>query len=318
MSSDAGVPVDSSPVKSSTDAAGAPTVDAEWTTRVQAGVTFVSLVVENRTPVARTVRVNNELDGPVLPPRTAGVPEAGWDEGGYRGRVEAADTVAVGYACPVRADGAPVAVVDEGPAGEDDGPAATPEAAVRTLGRPGPPRDAVPRRAVVRSDDAPGDGGADEGGDDVRAGESPVARCVEDASGASADATGRSREPEPDTAGREVDTDGGDEAADGSDGGDEAADVSTTSPGEDLPPAVGQWLADVEGRVERGERLTGASVAEATAVLSETGGLDTAAQLPETLAADARALRALARRATVLAARAESVGVPVESLRRLA
>ncbi len=308
MSSDAGALVDSPPVEPSTDAAAGPTVDAEWTTRVLEGVTFVSLVVENRTPVARTVRVDNELDGPVLPPRTAGVPEAGWDEGGYRGRVEAADTVAVGYACPARADGAPVAVVDEGPAGEDDGPAASPEAVVRKLGRPGPPRDAVPRRAVVRPDGDSGGGGADEGGGDQRAVESQGVRCVEDASGASADATGRPWEPEPDTADCEVDTDDSGAATGGAD----------ASPGGDLPRAVRQWLADVEGRVEQGERLTGASVAEAAAVLSETGGLDPAAELPETLAADARALRALARRASVLAARAESASVPVESLRRLA
>jgi hypothetical protein len=85
----------------------------------------------------------------------------------------------------------------------------------------------------------------------------------------------------------------------------------------DLPDDVASWIATVEGRVEHGERLTGASVVEAAAVVDDRGGVGAVASLSDRLAADERALRALAERVDELADRAAAADVPVEALRRL-
>ncbi|MFB6161436.1 MAG: hypothetical protein ABEJ61_09715 [Haloferacaceae archaeon] len=95
------------------------------------------------------------------------------------------------------------------------------------------------------------------------------------------------------------------------DGTDERAEPA------DLPDGVASWLADLERRVERGERLTGASVVEAAAVVEDCGGVDAVATLADGLAADERALRALADRVDDLADRAAATEVPVEALRSL-
>lgn len=106
----------------------------------------------------------------------------------------------------------------------------------------------------------------------------------------------------------------------GDDGTEEVRDAGSGSwegegdgeEGEDaaVPPSVDAWLADVERRIEHGERLTDASVVEAAAVIDERGGLDGVEALPDRLAADGAALRALAERAT-------ATDVPLGALRRL-
>ncbi|WP_115863249.1 DUF7857 domain-containing protein [Halorussus litoreus] len=132
-------------------------VNLDWRVESRAGVSLVTLVVENPTPTPRRVRVANRLDGPIRPPRREGVPEAGWDDGGFEGVVAAGATRALGYACPAPPAEPPAELVWTERAGEteragktedrDGGPVAseaTPEGVVRALGTARPPADAVP------------------------------------------------------------------------------------------------------------------------------------------------------------------------------
>jgi hypothetical protein len=83
-----------------------------------------------------------------------------------------------------------------------------------------------------------------------------------------------------------------------------------------VPPAVESWLTAVEERIDRGERLTAASVETATAALDADG--ESVAELAARLDDDAAALETIAARATALADRAAATDVPVDDLRRLA
>jgi hypothetical protein len=137
------------------------------------GVALVELVVRNPTATARRFRVGDRLDGPLWPPRSRGVPEAGWDDGGFEGVVPAEDRRALGYASPTGADntvesfepdelpaeivwteraGATEAGRDSDTFTADDSGAfatdATPEGVVRSLGDYRPPADAVPTPRV--------------------------------------------------------------------------------------------------------------------------------------------------------------------------
>lgn len=256
------------------------TLTQEWTLERFGDVTLVELRLHNDGPVDRRVRVRNRLAGPVLPPRSDGVPDAGWDEEGYTGVVPAGATRALGYAAPTDDPVEPPATVDdEGRAA--DGRASSPtDDAVRLLGAPGPPRDAVPaaRPASVdeRCDSAGGSGDAPE-------------------------ATDSSTTPVDGTScpGLSPERNSG-EAVDDSGFADEAA------------------FEAAERRIERAEQFAGASVVEAAAAIESLGGVAAAERLSDALDDDATALRSLADRAQRAADRAEAVEVPVESLRWLA
>lgn len=122
------------------------------------GVTLVTVRLSGEG-VARRVRVEQRLDGPVWPPRCEGRPEAGWDETGYEGVVPADGRLVLGYATPAPPDEDPVAV-EEG-AVVRDGAAETdaggPTDILQRLGDPSPPREAVPLPPTAyeadRSDD---------------------------------------------------------------------------------------------------------------------------------------------------------------------
>ncbi|MFC6990002.1 hypothetical protein ACFQJD_17210 [Haloplanus sp. GCM10025708] len=246
------------------------------------------------------------------------------------GVVAADDRVSLGYACPASVERPPVSVTDEGRVDDpDDG--TTAESAIRELGDPSPPADAVPLPTV-------GDGGddADEGRDD--AGETSC--DVDDEStlptpdsGGAGDAEPTGAEPSPSsaTASRSAAPDDA-ETTRPADGTAEPTVAERVTPpvdfpsanrlpdgtDEELPESVATWLEAVERRVEYGEGLTDASVVEAADVLESAGGLDAVTSLPETLTADADALRAVATAAERLADRAEETDVPVDALRRLA
>ncbi|WP_433629075.1 hypothetical protein [Halomicrococcus sp. NG-SE-24] len=142
-------------------------VTLRWSTDARTGVhgtvTLVELVVENPAETATRIRVGNRLDGPVWPPRREGVPESGWDDGGFESVVAADSSRSLGYASPAAPEDPPVEVVWTERAGTptDDsgsGPAggagldaaavavdaeATVAGAIRSLGDPRPPADAV-------------------------------------------------------------------------------------------------------------------------------------------------------------------------------
>ena len=118
-------------------------------------VTLVTLSLSSPDPAY--VRVENCLDGPVWPPRTQGVPAAGWDDDGFSGSVDG--HLALGYACPATPDDGdrPAEVVDERlPTEGNDSPTA--RSLVRDLGDASPPPAAVSPptdAAATRSDAEP-------------------------------------------------------------------------------------------------------------------------------------------------------------------
>jgi hypothetical protein len=255
------------------------------------GVTLVRVELHSDVSVALAVRIINELDGPVLPPRREGVPAAGWDRDGFHGVIPAEGQLGVGYACPTpnheqrdgdaSEDPAAVSVELLGPADSEECDSDRVAAAVRSLGRAGPPADAVPTTA--------GDGRG-RGAELVTAAggivekversgtESDALQTADDASNANHDVLRNDVLRRP-----------------GDGEGDEDPD---------LPPAIDRWLAEVETRVEHAEGLTDASASGAAATLEAGGGLDALADLPESLAWDLDALRAVADRIDDLQARA--------------
>lgn len=316
-------------------------LDAEWSVEEVADVTLVEVTVHNPTAVDRRVRVDDRLDGPTLPPRTDGVPERGWDADGYEGVVPAGDRLRLGYAAPAAPVEPPVSVTDGGRA-EDDGDARETAAdateAVRLLGDASPPADALPSLAAADGtrggDDATGRAAGSE--DDGRV-DGPDGAVSSAESGESTGDDGTAADDAPSHRSRDDDGTPGDgtrsagerkEGRDGTDGGGAAdasdrpgaASADPTGPepaSEGLPAAVVDWFADVERRVDHAERLTDASVVEAAAVLDERGGLSGVEALPERVADDEAALRAVAERATALADRAAAADVPLPALRRL-
>lgn len=255
------------------------------------GVTLVTVRLR-ALDVPTRVTVRNCLDGPVWPPRSEGVPEAGWTETGFTG-VLAPGSHALGYATPARPDGQPaeladaVAVPDADPVGErSDRPADV----VRELGDPTPPADAVPAAAPITSpssDDTP-----------------PNSTLSPDESGPPPTADGDRCQPSPSS---------------GSTGG---SGVSTdhAPPGDDhtsLPPSVGPWLAEMERRADTAEALAAAeTLPEATRAVRGAGGLAETRALAD--AEDEAQLRLVARRARRLADRHAGTTIPVETLSTLA
>jgi hypothetical protein len=110
------------------------------------GVTLVHLHLRNDELGPRRVRVADRLGGPVWFPRRRGVPEAGWDEGGFEGVLAAGATRALGYATPAEPADPPATVAwTERAAGAETkaGETTDPAAVVRRFGDPRPPRDAL-------------------------------------------------------------------------------------------------------------------------------------------------------------------------------
>jgi hypothetical protein len=121
-------------------------VRASWTASAADGVVLVGVRLRNPTPVVRAVRVESRLDGSVMPPRSSGVPERGWDDDGFSGVVEPGTGRALGFAVAAPLERPPVEVVDRGRADDAaaEADATTPAEVCRTLGSPRPPRDAIP------------------------------------------------------------------------------------------------------------------------------------------------------------------------------
>ncbi|MFW5935376.1 MAG: hypothetical protein ACOCQL_05955 [Halolamina sp.] len=128
-------------------------MELDWSQEAAGPVTLVHARLRNERATDRRVRLRNRLDGPVLPPRRHGVPEAGWDREGTTAVVPAGERVAVGYACPAPAADPPVVVV-EVTATEGDAEEESPETAVRELGDHRPPRAVL---GSSRSEPAPDD-----------------------------------------------------------------------------------------------------------------------------------------------------------------
>lgn len=116
-------------------------MELSWTTVECGETTLVALRVANDGP-RRRVRVRNRLDGPVWYPRRAGQPAAGWSKDGFEGAVPTGGRP-LGYACPAPPEEPPAELLVVGP---PESSAPTAADALRRLGDPRPPRDAVPGR----------------------------------------------------------------------------------------------------------------------------------------------------------------------------
>ncbi|AEN07046.1 hypothetical protein [Halolamina sp.] len=117
-------------------------MELDWTTRRASGVTLVAIRLQNERAADRTVRLENQLDGPVLPPRRQGEPEQGWDREGVTKRIPAGDEAALGYACPADATDPPVVVESVEAAGEPANDELVAQA-IRQLGDARPPRSVL-------------------------------------------------------------------------------------------------------------------------------------------------------------------------------
>lgn len=254
----------------------------DWHTTSADGVTFVELLVESET--TETVRVENCLDGPVWPPRRQGVPATGWSDDGFEGTVGPTNRLVVGYASPADPADPPARLVHT-ESEADDSSYPTPASVVRALGDPTPPREAVPR--PDESDLAAESAGNRQAGEfaDRRIADVPASQ----------------------TEGQNAQADPVEEQ------------TTTRSPDTEFPPAVTSHLGAVQERVEMGEQLSRPTTpSQANAALDAVGGPEDGARLQQQLAADRDVLRRLADQCETLAARIESVDVPVELLARVA
>jgi hypothetical protein len=101
----------------------------------------VAVRVEHDGEQCQRVRLANECAGPVWPPREDGLPEPGWDDGGWEGVLDPGERKPLGYATPGEPTDPPVTVAWTERAAE--GPPDASEA-VAQCGDPRPPRDAIP------------------------------------------------------------------------------------------------------------------------------------------------------------------------------
>lgn len=253
------------------------------------GVTLVTAQVTN-SGRRRRVRLEHDADGAVWPPRTEGVPAAGWDGTTFECVLATDERRALGYATPAAVED-PLTVaatepVDAEPTESTTSPDCvpavddSPAGVIRALGSPVPPRDAVPDA------DPPAT--------------APTARAGAPAEPVDADAT------TTDATGTDITAV---EAAD--------ADADPATEAADAP--VEEWFTAIERRLAAAEDLSGdTTVRAATPAVREFGGVAGVRDASATLDAEADRLRAVAERATALADRAEAVTLPVEALERLA
>lgn len=274
-------------------------ITTEANARSDDGVTLVTVRLTG-DGVARRVRVNNRLDGPVWPPRREGRPAAGWDDSGYEGVVPAEGTLSLGYATPAPAEETPVAVEslgvvrDEGSAADD-----TPADVVQRLGDPAPPREAVPLPETARRKVD-----AEESTDDVASMPTDDSRDEHEATDAGHAAHSA--------------TAPADDASDAP--GDAPTDVSAVDRDGAARPTdpVAAWLDRVEQRVTTVERLDDADTVPAMADgLSAAGGLDASQRTVRATAADRRRLLAVADRAQRLADRIADTDPDLTRMERL-
>ncbi|GAA0532043.1 hypothetical protein ABNG02_01195 [Halorubrum ejinorense] len=260
-------------------------MELDWSVDREGDASLVGVRVRNDEAVPRRVRIESRLDGAVLPPRRGGVPEAGWDAGGVTAVIDPGERETFGFATLADPVEPPVEIAGVAPAtpGAADGQAARQgeTASVQTA-----VRDLAdhrpPRRAVAGAEavdhDERGSDGADPGRDE---------------------GDGERAEPV-------------------GEGGSDPVATTEERPNAAIPAEIEAWFAAVEARIEQAERLTGADLATATAVVEEAGGLDAIEGLDERVAADAERLKAVRDRAAALAERADESEVPTEALEALA
>ena len=117
------------------------------------GATLVAVVIDNPQDRPVRVRIENDLPGPVWPPRRRGCPEPGWDEGGYEGVLDSGERLGLGYAVPATGNSPVAHVASAEPVPDAEGPDEAPVTA--RFRDPRPPRSVLsplgpPKRGVSR------------------------------------------------------------------------------------------------------------------------------------------------------------------------
>jgi len=129
-------------------------MDCTTSTVETGGATLVAVVIENPHDRPVRVRVENDLPGPVWPPRKRGQPEPGWDEDGYAGVLDPGERTALGYAVPATG-GSPAAHVASAEAVTGSEARSNDEPIATRFRDPRPPRSVLspvgpPKRGVSR------------------------------------------------------------------------------------------------------------------------------------------------------------------------
>ncbi|SEH36783.1 hypothetical protein SAMN05192561_10173 [Halopenitus malekzadehii] len=293
-------------------------MDLRWNVERRGGLAIVTCLLCNDGPEAKLVRLRNDLDGPVVPPRRHGVPEPGWDRSGYTCHIEGSSRVGFGYVCATGLDSErrPMTIESVEPIKDEvgrrdtDGTGANAAAdrAIRTLGDHRPPRDCVPGI----------EGPAD------RAGAAGTRRASADTNGEAVSTA------EGGTAARadgSASTDGGtmtNEPVDESNVDDPDLGPNTDGVGSGRAPD-GTAIGTVERRIETVsaelDRLTVVSDADleaATSAVAEAGGLDALESDVDRIAAEIETLETLRDRLDEVIDRHDRLDVPITTLRRLA
>lgn len=118
-------------------------MDCTVSTTALDGATLVSAIVENPHDEPARYRLENDLDGPVWPPRRRGYPEPGWDESGFEGVVEPGERHSLGYAVPAEPADPPARIAWTEPADSTDRGGDTADSTARSFRDPRPPRSVL-------------------------------------------------------------------------------------------------------------------------------------------------------------------------------
>ncbi|WP_280535351.1 hypothetical protein [Halopenitus sp. POP-27] len=299
-------------------------MDLRWNVERRGGLAIVTCLLCNDGPEAKLVRLRNDLDGPVVPPRRHGVPEPGWDRSGYTCHIEGSSRVGFGYVCATGMDSErrPMTIESVEPI-EDEvgrrdadgtGANAAAERAIRTLGDHRPPRDCVPGidgptdRARATGTRRPP---ADTNGETVSTGEGET--TAEGGTAARADGS--------------ASTDGGtttNEPVDDPNVDDPDLGPNTDGVGFDRAPdetAIGtveRRIETVSAELDRFTVVSDTDLETATSAVAETGGLDALESDVDRIAAEVEALETLRDRLDAVIDRHDRLDVPITALRRLA
>jgi hypothetical protein len=292
---------------------------AVWDVTRAAETTLVTVRVTNDGTRAGTVRIENQLDGTVRPPRRNGVPEQGWDADGATCVVPAGETVSLGYACRAPLAEPPLTLAEVSRDVAEPSPV---DRALRSLDDHAPPRAAVSASTTVsdgtdasdETDTAATTDWADSTNPVAAPGTSePEAESDEATTSDAVDAEsdlGTPPQAKPSAAALAERAAGDRAASAGSMSvGSAAAAVSDSPPETAVPMTVSAWFRAVDARLDTAARLAG-SVEEATPVVASLGGRRGLSALTTTLEADSEALHAVAERARALAARIDEADVP--------
>jgi len=126
-------------------------MELDWSVDREGDASLVGFRVRNDGAVPRRVRIESRLNGPLLPPRRGGVPEAGWDAAGVTAVLDPGERTAFGFAALADPVDPPVEIANVEPVSSDAdeahetaaGGTDLARAAVRDLESYRPPRAAV-------------------------------------------------------------------------------------------------------------------------------------------------------------------------------